>query len=221
MPQNLFQPAFEDLPDQLPVFPLTGAILLPKAQLPLNIFEPRYLSMTLDALGKDRMVGMIQPRGAKDESDEPVPIYQIGCAGRITAFSETGDERLLIVLTGVCRFRVQAETETQKPYRLVRPMWNEFKDDLEPAQATDIDISNVKSVASNYLKNKNIEFDPDVFDNVEAGDLTNVLSMQLPLEVPDKQALVEASDVQTRARLLIALCQMAIDDYPAVPPTHH
>jgi Lon protease-like protein len=221
MPQDLFKPTYDDLPSKLPVFPLTGAILLPKAQLPLNIFEPRYLSMILDALGQDRMIGMIQPRGGNDESDGPVPIYQIGCAGRITSFSETGDGRLLVVLTGVSRFRVQTEIKTEKPYRLVQPEWNEFKDDLEPAQPTCIDISNVKSVATNYLKNKNIEFDPDVFDDVEAGDLTNVLSMQLPLEVPDKQALVEASDVQARARLLIALCEMATDDYPAAPTTHH
>ncbi len=198
MTQNPFQPEFENLPEALPVFPLTGAILLPKAQLPLNIFEPRYLSMTLDALGKDRMIGMIQPRQSNENNNEeyddneidgPTPIYEIGCAGRITSFSETGDGRLFIVLSGVCRFRVQAEIESSKPYRLVQPQWSEFKSDMEPSTSVEIDLSNVKSVATNFLKNRNIEFDPDAFENVEADDLTNVLSMQLPLDVPDKQAL--------------------------------
>ncbi|MDH3693470.1 MAG: LON peptidase substrate-binding domain-containing protein [Gammaproteobacteria bacterium] len=230
MTQNPFQPIFEDLPEALPVFPLTGAILLPRAQLPLNIFEPRYLSMTLDALGKDRMIGMIQPRqnnesnrDAKDEneSDGPTPIYEIGCAGRITSFSETGDGRLFIVLSGVCRFRVGSEIESSKPYRLVQPQWAEFKSDLEPKESVEIDLSNVKSVATNYLKNKSIEFDPDAFENVEADELTNVLAMQLPLDVPDKQALVEATDVTARARLLIALCEMATESYSASPSTRH
>src|SRR5690348_16202720 len=128
-------PRIDELPAVLPIFPLVGVLLLPRGKLPLNIFEPRYLNMTRDALGGDRLIGMIQPTG-EERQGHPPALYPTGCAGRITAFSETDDGRFLITLTGIARFDVAREIETVRGYRRVLPRWDRFAADLsEPKTA--------------------------------------------------------------------------------------
>ena len=132
MSSGRFDTAYEDLPLILPIFPLPGAIVLPGQLLPLNIFEPRYLTMFLDSLGQSRLIGMIQPLG--DMSSEPVAVHPIGCAGRVTAFQETPDGRLLVNLTGVCRFTIGPELELYRGYRRTEADWSAYRGDFaEPA----------------------------------------------------------------------------------------
>ncbi|NJN46224.1 MAG: hypothetical protein HC808_06820 [Candidatus Competibacteraceae bacterium] len=125
MSKQVFAPEFDQLPTTLPIFPLTGAIVLPFVQLPLNIFEKRYLTMIFDALSERRMIGMIQPKSTDGDD-----IYPIGCAGRISSFQETDDGRLLISLTGLCRFEVQEEIPTIRGYRRIIPNWHQYAEDL-------------------------------------------------------------------------------------------
>ncbi|HVG82668.1 MAG TPA: LON peptidase substrate-binding domain-containing protein, partial [Methylomirabilota bacterium] len=131
MKRGPFLPRFEDLPQTLPIFPLSGVLLLPRGKLPLNIFEPRYLAMTEEALKSDRLIGMVQPMEEGAAGDQP-PVFPIGCAGRITQFAETEDRRYLITLTGICRFRIERELPLFCGYRRVAPDLSEFQADFEP-----------------------------------------------------------------------------------------
>jgi hypothetical protein len=206
MPANLFDPRFDDLPATLPIFPLSGAILLPDVELPLNIFEPRYLNMTLDALAATRMIGMVQPR--PDADSEPVAVCDTGCAGRITSFSETADGRLLIILTGVCRFDIRSEIAPRRGYRRVAPDWQRFAADLGPPEAPDMTRQDLIDAVEKFLGDGTSNLDWGLVNKVPEHQLVDLLAMHLPFDVTEKQALVEAMSRSDRSRLLVGLCEM-------------
>lgn len=200
----------EDLPEIVPVFPLTASLLLPGGRLPLNIFEPRYLEMIDRALGHDRLVGMIQPRldGAKRSDGEP-ELCEVGCLGRITSFAETGDGRYLISLHGVCRFRVTGEHAVRTPYRQchIAPFLADL--DIE-AGAAEVDRAALLKTFRAYLKANDLDADWDSVSRAENATLVNALSMMAPYGAAEKQALLEAPDLKTRAETLIAMTEIAL-----------
>jgi Lon protease-like protein len=200
------------LPTELPLFPLTGAVLLPQARLPLNIFEPRYLSMVEDALGKGRLIGMIQPTTGEDSGTPP--LYSVGCAGRITSFSETDDGRFLIVLTGVCRFRVAAEQPTGKMYRSVKPDWTPYLTDLGDNEVPAIDRHRLIDLLHIYFKKNAISVDWSVVENAPDDVLISTIIMICPLAPNEKQALLEAEEFLGRAKMLETLLEMAVMPQP-------
>jgi Lon protease-like protein len=196
------------LPETLPVFPLSGAVLLPHARLPLNIFEPRYLAMIEDALGKGRLIGMIQPSAGEDNANPP--LYSVGCAGRITSFNETDDGRLMIVLTGVCRFRIVVELPNTGLYRSVHPDWKNYLADLGDPDAIDIDREKLIDLLRLYFKKNNIQVDWNVVQNAPNDVLLPTIIMICPLAPNEKQALLEAETFADRARMLVMLLEMAV-----------
>ena len=199
------------LPEILPIFPLSGAVLLPRSRLPLHVFEPRYLAMIDDVLGtQGRMIGMIQPSGEADKtSDALPPIYSVGCAGRITSFAETEDGRLMIGLTGVCRFEVKEELKQQNPYRQVLPIWEKFLGDMQEPQDVAIDHNRLSEVLKPYFKTQSIEADWATIEDMSDETLISTLAMICPLAPNEKQALLEAPDLATRAAMLMTLLEMA------------
>jgi Lon protease-like protein len=196
------------LPDELPIFPLAGAVLLPHARLPLNIFEPRYLAMIEDSLGKGRLIGMIQPNAPEDAASPP--LYSIGCAGRITSFNETDDGRLLIVLTGVCRFRIAAEMPAARLYRTVKPDWKPYWGDLEEHEPVDIDRTRLIDLLQTYFKKHSISVDWNVVQNAPNDVLLPTIIMICPFAPNEKQALLEAENFAKRADMLVTLLEMAV-----------
>jgi len=219
MSRNPFDPTFEQLPATLPVFPLTGALLLPRGKLPLNIFEPRYLNMVQDALGADRMIGMIQPTGPADTGGPP--LHRLGCAGRITSFAETDDGRLLITLTGLCRFAVAHELPLVRGYRRVTPDWTLFELDLTEDQAEVLDRDRLNTGLRSYFRQQGISADWDVIAGTPDERLVTSLSMICPFTPQEKQALLEAADLPTRADLLLALIEMAVHQKPGGDQARH
>jgi Lon protease-like protein len=197
-----------DLPQVIPVFPLPGAILLPRGQLPLNIFEPRYLNMIDDAMAGDRIIGMIQPRPGSRSLPGLSPV---GCAGRITSFAETSDGRYLITLTGCARFRLGSELPSQTPYRQVRADFAPFEADLAapPVDDVGLDREALLDALRAYLETRGLEIDWDTAETAPPEALINSLSMALPFEPPEKQALLEAASLTDRSTVLTAL--MTID----------
>jgi Lon protease-like protein len=193
-----------DLPQVIPVFPLPGAILLPRGQLPLNIFEPRYLNMVDDAMAGDRIIGMIQPQAGSESLPSLSPV---GCAGRITSFAETSDGRYLITLTGCARFRLTAELPTQTPYRQVRADFALFEADLAapPVDDVGLDRDTLLDALRAYLETRGLEIDWDTAETAPPEALINSLSMALPFEPPEKQALLEAASLTDRSTVLTAL----------------
>ncbi len=204
-----FNPRFDDLPGALPIFPLGGTIVLPGRQLPLNIFEPRYLNMILDALGESRMVGMIQPAADATRSGDD-PVRRVGCAGRITQFSESDDGRLLIVLTGVCRFTVASELPPHRGYRRVTPDWSGYAADLDPDGGDAIDRRGLGEVLRRLVDFRGLQLDWDQAEALPDPVYVDAFAMNLPLPDEEKQALLEAEDVGARARLLAGLAQMVL-----------
>jgi uncharacterized protein len=207
-----------DLPRRLKVFPLPGALLLPHAELPLNIFEPRYLAMIEDALAGDRLIGMIQPD--KDEADlaGTPALKHIGCAGRITSFAETPDGRILITLSGICRFAIARELATDKPYREIEPDFSGFADDLAEAEGDDgVDRTSLLKVFREYLAANDMSADWDQVRAASTEALVNTLAVLAPHAPRDKQALLEAKDLKSRADVLIALTEMALARQGAGP----
>lgn len=209
-------PTFEELPDVMPIFPLAGALLLPGGTLPLNIFEPRYLAMTEDALKTDhRMIGMIQPTGADDSATAFAPgrqgpqVYPTGCAGRMVSFAETGDGRYLINLAGIARFHVTEEFPLQRGYRRVRPDFSAFEDDLEPGRAAAIDRQRLNSVLDRYFKAQHIDPDWSAIEKMGDRDLVTFLAMGCPFGTPEKQALLEAKGPEECSRVLLTLLEMS------------
>lgn len=200
----------DTLPELLPIFPLPR-VLLPRAQLPLNIFENRYLSMVDNALKGDRLIGMIQPRfGADDVNSDPNALYETGCAGRITSFTETDDNRYLITLTGVCRFRIAKETgKAPGGYRRVTPDWSPFLDDLRASGEVDFDRENMLPFLRAYLEKNKMSCDKwtEVM-TIPSEKLVSCLSMICPFDAGEKQALLEAPDLAERARRLFTLLEI-------------
>lgn len=203
----------EALPERIAVFPLAGAILLPGGRLPLNIFEPRYLAMTRDAMAGGRIIGMIQPADPHSTAFEP-PIYPIGCVGRITEFAETGDGRYLIALTGVCRFRIVEEVACDTAYRQVIADYTAYRHDFsEPERAgDDLDRTRLLAALQTFLDLKGLKADWEAARRASAVALVNSLAMMLPLSPSEKQAMLEAPSVPERASLMTALLEMAVLD---------
>ena len=195
-----------DLPQVIPVFPVPGAILLPRGQLPLNIFEPRYLNMIDDAMAGDRIIGMIQPSGGPARLPS---LATVGCAGRITSFAETSDGRYLITLTGVARFRVASEMPTQTPYRQVRAAFGPFETDLSaPHDTEDFDRDAFLFALKTYLDRRQLQIDWETAEAAPREALVNSLSMALPFEPAEKQALLESPALEDRIEVLTALLRI-------------
>jgi hypothetical protein len=200
----------KDVPTTIPVFPLVGALLLPGGRLPLNIFEPRYLQMVDEAVGGTRLIGMVQPAldGAMREDGEP-ELCQVGCIGRITSFAETGDGRYMISLQGVCRFRLAQELVVKSPYRQCRimPFVTDLSDDPTGAE---INRTALLKAFRAYLEANELEADWDSVSRAENAMLVNALSMMAPYGAAEKQALLEAADLKSRADTLIAITEMVV-----------
>jgi len=201
--------AADALPRELPVFPLSGCLLLPRCELPLNIFEPRYIDMIDAALAGDRMVGMAQPT-TEGSADAP-EIYATGCAGRLTRFAETGDGRYLITLQGICRFRVLRETTRQTGFRTFAVAFDEFAGDLvENDSDRSVDRDAVLGALRAYSERNRIKIDWSGIADVSDELLVNTLAMLSPFGSAEKQALLEARDVSERGRLLVAMTEIEL-----------
>ncbi len=204
------------LPSILPVFPLAGCILLPKGLLPLNIFEPRYLRMIDDALGSARIIGLIQPR-ENDVAAKP-PLYDVGCAGRITSFQETGDGRYLISLTGLSRFRLAEELDAATPYRQVSADYGAFAGDIgEDPTGPDVDRDRLFDAMRGYFASEGLSTDWKEASGAPTEALVNSLAMGCPFAPNEKQALLEAGTLADRADCLIALMRMSGGEPPNEP----
>ena len=206
-------PDARDLPQMIPVFPLDGAVLLPGGELPLQIFEPRYLNMIDDAMAGDRIVGMIQTRAGGDRA-RPA-LSGVGCAGKITSYAETSDGRYLITLTGVCRFQAGEELALRMPYRQVRASYDRFEADLDeepPRDASQDARDRFASALKRYLNRRELDIDWETAGGAPLEALVNSLSMGLPFGPAEKQALLEAADLEARFEALTALLEIdAID----------
>ncbi|WP_435640560.1 LON peptidase substrate-binding domain-containing protein [Micavibrio aeruginosavorus] len=201
-------PELDDLPAEIPVFPLSGVLLLPHGQLPLNIFEPRYLSMVEDALKSHRIIGMIQPRGA--DNAHPA-LFETGCAGRIVNFSETNDGRYLVTLRGVARFRVRSELDQgRNGYRRVRADWADFSSDLETVSCLNLDRPRLRGLLESYFELHGLSCDWNAVESATDNKLITCLSMICPLDAGEKQALLEAACCKARADLFMTILDMAV-----------
>ena len=215
--RSLHKPA--DVPAIVPVFPLAGALLLPRAELPLNIFEPRYLAMIDDALAGHRLIAMIQPDDGSDESDEDsdaVPsLFKVGCLGRLTQFAETDDGRYLVTLTGVCRFRIAEELVVDTPYRQCRIDASDFAVDFEESAGEEaVDRSALLTALAAFLEANKLEVDWEGIRQASTETLVNALSVMSPYGTLEKQALLEAEDLKARADMLVAITQMMLARMP-------
>jgi Lon protease-like protein len=210
MPMNTVYRGPADLPEVIPVFPLPGALLLPRGQMPLNIFEPRYLAMIDDAMRNGRrLIGMIQPDPSRPGPEHKPALFKIGCAGRITQLAETGDDRYLVQLTGISRFRVEHEIEAATPYRECRVNYSPFADDFTARLGEDaVDRKALLDALAAFLKANNLKTDWEGIENAPNEALVNALAMMSPYGVAEKQAMLEAPDLKTRAEILIAATQI-------------
>ena len=208
-----------DLPDVIPVFPLAGALLLPRGQLPLNIFEPRYLMMVDDALQSGRrLIGMIQPDSARPGPEHRPNLYRVGCVGRITQLTETGDGRYMIQLVGVARFRIEAEFPVATPYRQCRVTYVPFADDFIGHKGEDeVDRESLLQALSDFLKANDLKADWEGIENAPNEALVNALAMMSPYGSAEKQALLEAPDLKTRAEILVAVTEIELANKGKAP----
>lgn len=213
-PPTHAQGAPKGLPDVLPVFPLDGVLLLPRSQLPLNIFEKRYLAMIEDALKGDRLIGMIQNR---DNGE----LYNTGGAGRITGFSETADGRFLITLTGLSRFHVRREIAPERGYRRVEPGWGDYQADLELPRDIGLDRGRLKHLLKQYFLKHGLSCDWGMIEHAPETKLVNCLSMICPLSGCEKQALLEAADTQARADMFMAMLDLDVRGEGGGCPSRH
>ena len=221
---NIHYRSGDDLPESVPVFPLQGALLLPGGQVPLNIFEPRYLTMVDEAMASKRIIGLIQPDLAEkpaepgqelDENYRP-NLSAVGCLGRITSYSETGDGRVLITLQGICRFRLEEELPVPHPFRMARI--TPYLQDLDEEQGEkEVDREALLQAFRDYLEANGLEADWESIAKAGNETLVNALSMMSPFGEAEKQALLEAPDLKTRAETLVAITEIALvrngDDY--------
>lgn len=206
----------QPLPSAIPVFPLTGALLLPRGVLPLNIFEPRYLAMVRDAMAASgaaaRVIGMIQPRREAEDGEAP-PLFYVGCLGRITEFRETDDGRILIALGGVSRFRVSAELNRDTPYRQVLADYADFRADMgEPLPLAPASRAGLEEVLRAYLDTQGLAADWDAVHAADDEALVTTLASVCPFDPAEKQALLEAPDLPARAATLVTLMSFAVGD---------
>ncbi|MEL6642376.1 MAG: LON peptidase substrate-binding domain-containing protein [Pseudomonadota bacterium] len=199
-----------DLPTTIPVFPLPGALLLPRARLPLHIFEPRYLAMLDDTMKTShRLIGMVQPRDVPEGQEKR--LHAIGCAGRLTAFSETEDGRYMITLSGISRFRVLKEVDGFTPYIRCDVGWDGFSRDLGPAEHDKaFDRTDFMELLRRFFEERQLSTDWDSLKEAEDELLINSLSMLCPFDAEDKQALLEAPSLSTRRETLVTLIEFAL-----------
>jgi hypothetical protein len=212
MPMNAVYESPTDLPGTIPVFPLPGALLLPRGQMPLNIFEPRYLAMVDDAFRDGhRLIGMIQPDEAHPGPENKPNLFKVGCVGRITQIAETGDGRYLLQLTGVARFRVEEELEANTLYRQCRVSYAPFVDDFTARKGEDeVDRTSLLRALADFLKANDLKADWEGIENAPNEALVNALAMMSPYGTAEKQALLEAPDLKTRAEILIAVTEIEL-----------
>jgi Lon protease-like protein len=202
-----------DVPQRLPVFPLSGAILLPRATLPLHIFEPRYLQMVEDVMSTSRVIGMVQPAGAGEGEESPVsrtaPLRRVGCAGRVTSYQELDEGRLMASLSGIARFELLDEVELAKPYRICTVSYERFLDDFVPdAGEAAVDREHLIEVLKAYLLSRSLKADWAAIGRASTEALVNSLALASPYGCEEKQALLEAADLKARAEMLVALAEM-------------
>jgi uncharacterized protein len=213
MPINAIYKGPDDLPAVIAIFPLPGALLLPRGQMPLNVFEPRYLAMIDDALRSGmRLIGMIQPDPAHPGPDENKPrLFHVGCVGRITQFAESGDGRYLIELTGITRFRVEEEIAIGTPYRQCRVSYAPFVADFIARKGEEkVDRKALLRTLADFLKANNLKADWEGIENAPNEALVNALAMMSPYGPAEKQALLEAPDLKTRAEILVAVTEIEL-----------
>ncbi len=210
MPINAEYKGPADLPKAIPVFPLPGALLLPRGQMPLNIFEPRYLQMVDDALRDGhRLIGMIQPDVTHSHSNERPALFKVGCVGRITQLAESGDGRYILELTGVARFKVIEEQTVLTPYRQCRVDFAAFIDDFTARKGEDdVDRPALLKALTQFLKANQLKVDWEGIESAPNEALVNALAMMSPYGPAEKQALLEAPNLKTRAEILIAVTEM-------------
>jgi Lon protease-like protein len=221
--QNPFDPVFEQLPDTLPIFPLSGVLLLPGGKLPLNVFEPRYLSMIFDSLAGHRMIGMVQPVQPGGYAGDGLPVddgkpkvHKVGCAGRIVSFSETEDGRLLLALSGVCRFEIGRELDlAQGGYRRVSSLFAPYRADLDHAdELVELDRERLMAALAAFFRSRSLSTDWEAVKQAGDRNLVTSLSMMLPFGPVEKEALLEAADTTARAKLLVGLLEMGAFGQP-------
>ena len=205
--RNLYEyNTVSDLPLKITVFPLSGAILLPRTQLPLNIFEPRYLEMIDNVISNNRLIGMIQSKPSEENE-----FFLIGCMGRITSFSELTNNRFLITLTGICRFKILQELEVLTPYRQFKILCDDFRDDLIKGKGEDeADRERLLEVLKKYLEKNNLQADWEAINNSSTELLINSLCILSPYSPEEKQALLEAETLKKRNEILIAMTEMTL-----------
>ena len=211
MPINIEYRGPADLPEIIPVFPLPGALLLPRGQMPLNIFEPRYFAMVDDSFRDGhRLIGMIQPDVAHSPKDSDKPaLFHVGCVGRITQLAESGDGRYILELTGVSRFKVVEELEVLTPYRQCKVDFFAFVDDFTARMGEEeVDREALLTVLADFLKANNLKVDWEGVESAPNEALVNALAMMSPYGPAEKQAMLEAPDLKTRAEILIAVTEM-------------
>lgn len=206
MEKNPYAPEFENLPETLIVFPLSGVLLLPTGQLPLNIFEPRYKQMIDDAMAGNKLIGIIQPR---DDLGSDEDLYNVGCVGKITEYSETRDERYMITLTGICRFGNDEELGVETPYRQVRPNWQSYQCDLEKSGCRNLDRTKLHDLLKSYFDAQELSCDWETVESTTDAKLITCLSMVCPFSAKEKQALLEAACINERAKTFMAMLEMA------------
>ena len=196
-----------ELPNKLAIFPLTGAVLFPQTQLPLNIFEPRYLHMIDEVLSSpDRIMGMIQPNISKNDPNSK-NLKKVGCAGRISSFSETGDGRYLVTLTGLIRFEVNNELDTTTQYRQAITNYDNYKEDLLPANVENIDRKSLLILIKKYLEQRNLLIDWEIIEQSPTEQLINYSGVLVPFEPEEKQLLLETKSLFDRCKTLESLFQ--------------
>jgi len=213
MPINAIYRGPADLPEVIPVFPLAGALLLPRGQMPLNVFEPRYVAMIDDALRSgNRLIGMIQPDAVHPGPDQGKPhLFRVGCVGRITQLAESGDGRYLIQLTGVTRFRLEEELAVDTAYRQCRVAYRPFVDDFTARKGEDaVDRKALLHALEDFLKANNLKADWQGIENAPNEALVNALAMMSPYGAAEKQAMLEAPDLKTRAEILVAITEIEL-----------
>jgi uncharacterized protein len=212
MPTNAVYRGPADLPEIIPVFPLPGALLLPRGQMPLNIFEPRYLALVDDSLRDGhRLIGMIQPDPGHPGTEERPALYKTGCAGRITQLAETGDSRYLLQLTGVARFHIVEELKVATAYRQCRVDFIPFTNDFIARKGEEaVDRKALLVALSDFLKANDLKADWAGIETASNEALVNALAMMSPYDPAEKQAMLEAPDLKTRAEILVAVTEIAL-----------
>ncbi len=211
MGMNAVYNGAEDCPLVIPVFPLTGALLLPRGQMPLNIFEPRYLAMIDDAIRSHRIVGIIQPEPESGRQSSAPPLLHVGCIGRITQFAETGDDRYILTLTGISRFRLVEELSVTTPYRQARVSYEDFAIDFAARAGEDeVDRNGLLKALRAFAKANDLNIDWKGVNEAPNEALVNALAMMCPFGPREKQALLEAPDLRHRAEVLVAITEIEL-----------